>query len=39
MSVRPGAHVLGPWAGFGLMCAAVGVVLGAAFLAFEARDA
>jgi ABC-2 type transport system permease protein len=39
MAVRPSAHALGPWTGFGLMCAAVGVVLGAAFLTFGTRDA
>ena len=39
MTVRPDPDGFGPWTGFGLMCAAVGVVLGAAFLAFEARDA
>jgi ABC-2 type transport system permease protein len=39
MAIRHGAHVLGPWTGFGLMCAAVGVVLGAALLVFRTRDA
>lgn len=38
-TVRHGAHVLGPWAGFGLMCAAVGMVLGVALLVFGTRDA
>jgi ABC-2 type transport system permease protein len=39
MTAGHGAHVLGPWAGFGLLCAAVGVVLGAALLVFGTRDA
>ncbi|TQL99104.1 hypothetical protein FB559_4760 [Actinoallomurus bryophytorum] len=39
MAAGHGAHALGPWAGFGLLCAAVGVVLGAALVVFGTRDA
>lgn len=39
MTVRHEAHVLGPWTGFGLLCAVVAGVLAAAYAAFEARDA
>jgi hypothetical protein len=34
-----GAHTLAPWAGFGVFCAFVAIVMAAAFLAFERRDA
>jgi ABC-2 type transport system permease protein len=39
MTVRPDPHLLGPWTGFGLFCAAVAGVLACAYAAFEARDA
>ena len=39
MTTLPGAHVLTPWAGFGLLCAAVALVLAVAFSTFWTRDA
>jgi ABC-2 type transport system permease protein len=38
-NVVPGAHALSPWAGFGLMCAFVALVLGAALVSLRRRDA
>jgi hypothetical protein len=39
MLVHHDPHVLPPWAGFGLMVAAVAVVLAAGFVVFQRRDA
>jgi purine-cytosine permease-like protein len=36
---EPGAHVLAPWAGFGLLCATVALVLAVALHVFRTRDA
>lgn len=39
MAVHHDPHLLSPWAGFGLMCAAVAAVLAVAFVIFGRRDA
>jgi len=39
MTARPGAHVLAPWTGFALLCAAVAVMLTVALHVFRTRDA
>ncbi|GAB3973551.1 ABC transporter permease subunit [Plantactinospora veratri] len=39
MAVQHDPHLLPPWAGFGLMCAAVAAVLAVAFIIFGRRDA
>jgi ABC-2 type transport system permease protein len=39
MTVLPDPHVLAPWAGFGLLCATVALVLAVALHVFRTRDA
>lgn len=39
MTARAATHVLTPWAGFGLLCATVAVVLAVALHVFRTRDA
>lgn len=38
MTTHHAAHVLGPWGGFALMCAAVAALLAVAFAVFRLRD-